>query len=106
MSAGDWVKFNFPISSATSVLAWGLVQWEDAYASVGLHEQMLDSIKWSLDYFLKCWKPDKNVLYGQVGNTLMKSGENKYRTLVGRLSLKEGEAPVPTQHYKFYIHKF
>lgn len=64
--AGDWVKFNFPISSATVVLAWGLAQWEDTYQDIGLHERVLDSIKWSLDYFLKCWKPDEQILYGQV----------------------------------------
>ena len=65
-TAGDYVKFNFPISSATAVLAWGLVQWKDAYQAAGQYTQMLDSIKWSLDFFLKCWKPNQNKLYGQV----------------------------------------
>lgn len=60
------MKFNFPISSATAVLAWGLVQWKNAYVNAGLHAEMLDCIKWSLDFLLKCWKPDQQVLYGQV----------------------------------------
>ena len=66
IAAGDYVKFNFPISSATAVLAWGLAQWRDAYVYAGLLDEMLDSIKWPLDYFLKCWRSGENVYYAQV----------------------------------------
>ncbi|KAJ8305940.1 hypothetical protein KUTeg_016485 [Tegillarca granosa] len=64
--AGDGVKFNFPMASSTTLLTWGLVQWKDAYVSSDQLDNMYDSIKWTLDYFLKCWKNDK--LYGQVGD--------------------------------------
>jgi hypothetical protein len=66
ITAGDWVKFNLPISSAVAILGWGLAQWEDAYKTAGQYDAMLDCIKWPLDFFLKCWRKNENELYGQV----------------------------------------
>lgn len=64
--AGDHMKFNFPMASATTLLAWGMNHYRQAYEYAGLWEQALDSIKWTLDYFIRC-HPEENVLYGQVG---------------------------------------
>lgn len=62
--AGDYVKFNFPMAVSTSFLTWGLNQWAPAYVISGQYNYMLDSIKWPLDYFLKCWR--NTLLYVQV----------------------------------------
>lgn len=51
--AGDYVKFGFPMASTTTVLAWGMVEFEDGYKRAGLHLQGLETIKWATDYFLK-----------------------------------------------------
>ena len=64
-SAGDHVKFGFPLAWTTSTLAWGLVEFRDAYVSAGQLDFMLDSIKWPLDYFIKCHVSDTQF-YGQV----------------------------------------
>ena len=65
-SAGDYVKFNFPISSSATLLAWGLAQWRDSYQAAGQLDEMLDLIRWPMDYFLKCWRSDDLEYYAQV----------------------------------------
>ncbi|OWF56607.1 Endoglucanase E-4 [Mizuhopecten yessoensis] len=66
--AGDHVKFNFPMAASTTILAWGLSEWRGAYMASGQLGSMLDSIKWPLDYFLKCWRASSQEYYAQVGN--------------------------------------
>ncbi|ESO83674.1 hypothetical protein LOTGIDRAFT_197134 [Lottia gigantea] len=66
--AGDNVKFNLPMASSTTLLLWGFIQWKDAYQSSHQINQMYDSVKWPLDYFLKCWNPHSQTYYAQVGN--------------------------------------
>ena len=63
--AGDHVKFNFPMAWSTTVLAWGLLEFPEGYTASGQLSRMLDSIKWPLDYFIKC-HVEPNTLYGQV----------------------------------------
>ncbi|XP_064646839.1 endoglucanase E-4-like [Lineus longissimus] len=65
--AGDTVKFNFPMAWSTTTLIWGLLQYRDAYKSSGQYNWMLKSVRWPLEYFVKCHVSD-NELYGQVGN--------------------------------------
>uniref|UniRef100_A0A2C9JJ67 Endoglucanase n=1 Tax=Biomphalaria glabrata TaxID=6526 RepID=A0A2C9JJ67_BIOGL len=65
--AGDHVKFNFPMAYSTAILTWGYLLYRDAYEAAGQTQWMLESIKWPLDYLLKCHvKP--NELYVQVGD--------------------------------------
>jgi len=42
--AGDHVKFNFPMAYTVTTLAWGAIEFEDAYAKAG----QLDIIKRNL----------------------------------------------------------
>ncbi|CAL1538530.1 unnamed protein product [Lymnaea stagnalis] len=65
--AGDHVKFNFPMAYSAAILGWGYLMYSDAYKAAGQEDYLLDSIKWPLDYLLKCHtKPDE--LYVQVGD--------------------------------------
>jgi endoglucanase len=64
--AGDHVKFGFPMASSTSLLAWGVVDYRDAYAQSGQLTHMLNNLRFVNDYFIKA-HPSANVLYGQVG---------------------------------------
>ena len=66
--AGDHVKFGFPMAWTVSTLAWGLVEFKDAYESSGEYQNMLNSIRVPLDYFIKA-HPQDNLFYGQVWNT-------------------------------------
>ncbi|XP_064612017.1 endoglucanase E-4-like [Liolophura sinensis] len=65
--AGDHVKFGLPMASSVTLLAWGLIQWKDAYVASGQLEYMYDCIKWPLDYFLKAHTAP-HELYVQVGD--------------------------------------
>lgn len=64
-SAGDHIKFNFPMAFSVTSLAWGLLEFKDAYEDAGQLEYMYDSIKWPLDYLMKCHVAP-NVYYVQV----------------------------------------
>lgn len=48
-------------------LAWSLLLFSDAYRNAGQLDIMYDSIRWPLDYLLRCHAAP-NVLYGQVRN--------------------------------------
>ncbi|XP_071116317.1 endoglucanase 4-like [Haliotis cracherodii] len=65
--AGDYIKFTLPMSSAVTYLLWGLLRWPDAYVAAGQLDYVYDSVKWPLDYFLKCWDPTQMEFYAQVG---------------------------------------
>ena len=65
--AGDHVKFGFPMAASTTMLAWGAVEYRDAYVQSGQLTHLLNNLRWATDYFVKA-HPSANVLYGQVGN--------------------------------------
>jgi autotransporter-associated beta strand protein len=65
--AGDHVKFGLPMAATMTMLAWGVVQYRDAYAASGLLEEMLEALKWGTDWLVKA-HPEPNVFYAQVGN--------------------------------------
>jgi len=55
------------MASMTTVLAWGAIDFADGYAAAGQTAYILDAVRWSTDYFIKC-HPEPNVFYGQVGD--------------------------------------
>src|SRR5690606_17468505 len=65
--AGDHVKFGFPMAFSATMLAWGAVEYRDAYEDSGQLTHLLNNLRWVNDYFIKA-HPSPNVLYGQVGN--------------------------------------
>ncbi|MFI6457566.1 glycoside hydrolase family 9 protein [Streptosporangium amethystogenes] len=65
--AGDHVKFGLPMAASATMLAWGAVEYRDAYVSSGQLTHLLNNLKFVNDYFIKA-HPSANVLYGQVGN--------------------------------------
>lgn len=64
--AGDYVKFGYPMAASAAVLAWGAVEYGEAYQAAGEMENMRTAVKWATDYFLKA-HVEPNVFYGQVG---------------------------------------
>ena len=66
MYVGDHLKFTFPMAWSVTTLCWGLLEYWDAYESVGEGDHMLDTIKWPLDYLIKAHAAAE-VLYYQVG---------------------------------------
>lgn len=64
--AGDHIKFNFPMAFSVTSLAWGLLEFKDAYEDAGQLDYMYDCIKWPLDYLMRCHVAP-NEYYVQVG---------------------------------------
>lgn len=50
---------------SVTTLAWGGILFEDAYRDAGEYENLLDSIKWPLEYLINC-HISKYELVGQV----------------------------------------
>ena len=65
--AGDHVKFGFPLAWSTTTLLWGLVEFRDGYEAAGELDNMLNSVRWPLDYFTKCHVSDTQF-YAQVAD--------------------------------------
>ena len=51
---------------STTILLWGLLKYHDAYDNAGELGNMLDCVKWPLDYFIKA-HTQPNELFVQVG---------------------------------------
>ncbi|XP_060066785.1 endoglucanase E-4-like [Ylistrum balloti] len=64
--AGDHIKFGFPMAGSVSMLAWGLIEFKDAYAAAGQLDYMYDCIRWPLEWLMKA-HTSRNELYVQVG---------------------------------------
>ncbi|HEY9725718.1 MAG TPA: glycoside hydrolase family 9 protein, partial [Chroococcales cyanobacterium] len=64
--AGDHMKFGLPMASSTTLLSWGVIEYEEAYKKSGQYNYILDNLRWVNDYFIKA-HPSPNVFWGQVG---------------------------------------
>ncbi|MBQ8296843.1 MAG: glycoside hydrolase family 9 protein [Ruminococcus sp.] len=64
--AGDHLKFTLTNAYTASVLAWGLIEYEDAVKEVGLYESYLQNLKWGLDYVAACDLGDSVI--GTIGD--------------------------------------
>ncbi len=65
--AGDHVKFGFPMAFSITTLAWGGIEYKDAYERSGQMDILKQNIRFVTDYFIKCHTAP-NEFYGQVGN--------------------------------------
>ena len=68
--AGDNMKFNFPMASAVTLLAWGGLEFYEGYHTCGQWGWLLENIKWVTEYFIKCHTAP-NEFYGQVGQGMI-----------------------------------
>ena len=73
IDAGDNVKFNYPLASTLTLIAWSGIEFETAYKSSNQWDNLLDMIKWGTDYLIKC-HPSKDVLYVAVGDGVIDHG--------------------------------
>ena len=59
------MKFGFPMAGSITLLAWGMIEFEEGYEKAGQMEYARDSLKWGTDYMMKC-HTDTNEFWGQV----------------------------------------
>ncbi|SMF01608.1 glycoside hydrolase family 9 protein [Pseudobacteriovorax antillogorgiicola] len=65
--AGDHVKFGLPMAASTTMLAWGYIEYPEAYQRSQQETHLKNNLRFVGDYFIKA-HPEPNVLWGQVGN--------------------------------------
>ena len=51
--AGDNIKLGYPLAFSLTSLSWGLLHYWDSYIAMGQIDEMLDLIKWGVDWLLK-----------------------------------------------------
>jgi endoglucanase len=70
--AGDHVKFGLPMAHSLTMLAWGAIEYPEAYIETGELDTLLEQLRWGADYFIKCHQRNLDgstaAFYGQVGN--------------------------------------
>jgi endoglucanase len=66
-SAGDYVKFGFPMAGAMTILAYGGITYSTAYEVAGEMGHLREAVKWGTDYLLKA-HVSPTEFYCQVGN--------------------------------------
>ena len=70
--AGDHIKFIQPMAFNNTMLAWGGIDYQEAYKKSGQFDELLDAVKWGTDWFLKAHETDDNGetsrLWVQVGD--------------------------------------
>ena len=70
--AGDHIKFIQPMAFSSTMLAWGGADYKEAYAQSGQLDELLESVKWGTDWFLKAHEMDSSGnterLWVQVGD--------------------------------------
>lgn len=64
--AGDNMKFNFPMATSVTLLAWGGLEYAGGYQKSGQWGWFLSNLRWVTDYFVKCHTAPSEF-YGQVG---------------------------------------
>ena len=65
-TAGDHVKFGFPMAGMITQMAWGAITFKDGYISAGQVQYLKGTLKWATDYFIAA-HTSKFELVGQVG---------------------------------------
>ncbi len=86
--AGDHVKYNLPMASTVTTLAWALYEFEDAFIATDQLDATVDAIKWATDYLMKChispYEYFFQVAWGQDDHDVWASAE-----MIDRLYVRE-----------------
>ncbi|KAJ3336590.1 hypothetical protein HDU93_002546 [Gonapodya sp. JEL0774] len=70
---GTYLKCTFPLAHATTMMAWGGIEFWDGYSKAGLGDKLIAVLKWSTDYLLKA-SATPTLLFVQVGDLGVESG--------------------------------
>ncbi|KAI8887566.1 glycoside hydrolase family 9 protein [Backusella circina FSU 941] len=65
--AGDYLKFTVPLSHSLTLLAWGGIEWFDAYERTNQTSYLRNTLRWGTDWLIAA-HPEPKVLFVQVGD--------------------------------------
>jgi endoglucanase len=66
--AGDFLKLNFVMAPVVGMLAFGLVEFKDAYVAAGQIGPARNNLRWAADYLERCWNATNLEYIGQIGD--------------------------------------
>ena len=50
LTAGDFVKFGFPMAYTITVVAWGVLEWASGYSAAGTRRRKVQIVDDILEY--------------------------------------------------------
>ena len=80
---GGFAKHTFPMAYTVTTLAWGMIEFRQGYVLSGEETNMLNNLRWGLDYLLKCKLSDTSVV-ALVGIRIVRTRFPMYRKRRGR----------------------
>ena len=94
-TGNDNLKISFTMASSITVLAWGAYEWSETYSNHGLINRMKEMLKWPLDYLMKTFNKDTEMIftmvelikYKQVKHTKVEIYTNRRRSYIRRLAV-------------------
>lgn len=66
--AGDFLKLNFPLAPSVGLLAWGLIDFKDAYTASGLLGKSRNTLRIAADYLHMSYDSANQTYIGQIGD--------------------------------------
>lgn len=66
--AGDYLKLNFPLAPGVGLMAWGLLEFKDAYQSAGELTNALNSLRLITDYLSRSLDWTTGKYSAQIGD--------------------------------------
>ena len=64
------MKYGFPLAFTITLLAWGMIEFEEGYRDAKEWSYAHENLKWGADYIVKAHTAP-NTLWGQVKNVLL-----------------------------------
>lgn len=66
--AGDYLKLSFPLAPTVGMLAWGLIEFQQAYSSAGKLKLARNNLRHAADFLHRCWDPVSRTFVAQIGD--------------------------------------
>lgn len=66
--AGDFIKLNFPLAPTVSMLAWGMLEFNQAYATANGTTAAKRDLKVAVDYLANSYDSSAQTYVGQIGD--------------------------------------
>lgn len=66
--AANTMKWGLPKASMLTMIAWGIVEFKDAYKSVNEYNEATSMLKWGTQYLINCHS-SKEQFIGQYGDS-------------------------------------
>eukprot|EP00897_Mesotaenium_endlicherianum_P003188 jgi/Mesen1/2898/ME000175S02044 len=71
-SGGGNIKNTYPLAFSTTMLAWGVLEYQAAFAADNSLQMTIDLLNWNCEYLLKAFY--QSLVFAQIGDPLVDDG--------------------------------